>query len=50
MEDAFYEQQVKHFMANNKLDLNQKGIELKIENGFMINKISNANQQKKKPL
>lgn len=51
MEDAYYEQQVNHYMANKNLYINHKGIQLSIENGILTNHIElNQSTKLKKPL
>jgi tRNA(Ile)-lysidine synthase len=39
MEDAFYDQQVSHYFANKKIDINHKNICISIKNNLLINKI-----------
>lgn len=51
MEEAYYEQQVNHYMANKNLYINHKGIQLTIENGILNNHIElNQSTKLKKPL
>lgn len=50
MEDAYYEQQVNHYIANKNLYVNHKGIELIIENNTLNNLIElNQSLKQKKP-
>jgi tRNA(Ile)-lysidine synthetase-like protein len=46
MEDAFYEQQVQNYFAHKKLNINTKGIILKIENNTLSNLIDLENDVK----
>lgn len=52
MEDAYYEQQVNHYLANKFLDINQKGICLTVEKGILYNTTPNLENtvKNKKPL